>query len=188
MKLMLVFRSWWSDRERRLWTLATAVVVAIYSTLGLARQLAGELRDRELLDATFFVGMLVILGAIAVLGLRSKPGIAEVAVAVGVAAVYVMVLVRMTIPEERTHLIEYSMLALLVHEALKERLRAGRPVRRPALLAAVAISVVGVVDELIQLAIPSRVFDPVDILFNILASIMAVGGSVALSRVRRAES
>lgn len=34
-----------SVRERRLWWWTAAVVVAIYSKLGLARTLAGELRD-----------------------------------------------------------------------------------------------------------------------------------------------
>ena len=34
-----------SERERRLWAWTLAVVVAIYSTMGLARTLAGALRD-----------------------------------------------------------------------------------------------------------------------------------------------
>ena len=35
-----------SDRERRLWLWTLAVVVAIYSTLGLAGTLAGALREQ----------------------------------------------------------------------------------------------------------------------------------------------
>jgi hypothetical protein len=47
-----------SDRERRLWAWTLAVVVAIYSTLGLARTLAGALSDKGLLDAVFGLGRL----------------------------------------------------------------------------------------------------------------------------------
>jgi hypothetical protein len=47
--------SWFtSDRERRLWFWALAVVVAIYSTLGLAGTLAEALRERNQLDDVFF--------------------------------------------------------------------------------------------------------------------------------------
>ena len=43
-----------SDRERRLWCWALAVVVAIYSTLGLAGTLAEVLRENNLMRAAFF--------------------------------------------------------------------------------------------------------------------------------------
>ncbi len=42
-----------SDRERRLWLWTLAVVMAIYSTLGLARTLAEALREHGLLGASF---------------------------------------------------------------------------------------------------------------------------------------
>ena len=60
----------------------------------------------------------------------------------------------------------------------------GRPVPIPALIAVVAACVVGVIDECIQAFLPSRVFDPEDILFNVLASMMAVASSVALGWAR----
>ena len=44
-----------SDRERRLWFWALAVVVAIYSTLGLAGTLAEVLREHNLMRASFDV-------------------------------------------------------------------------------------------------------------------------------------
>jgi hypothetical protein len=90
-----------TDRERRLWTWTLAVVVAIYSTLDLARMLAGELRDRELLDATFLLGLLLIGGTIVTLALKTKPGRVEIGIALGVAAVYLLVFLRMAIPEGR---------------------------------------------------------------------------------------
>ncbi len=174
-----------SDRERRLWTWTLAVVVAIYSTLGLARTLAGILRDEGILVAAFLIGMVLVGATALALGLRTRPGAAEIGIALGIAAVYFMVILRMALPEERTHLIEYGVVALFIHEALKERARQGRRVPIPALLAIAAASAVGTIDECIQAFIPSRVFDPEDILFNFLAALMAVVSSVALSWARR---
>ena len=93
-------------------------------------------------------------------------------------------MVRMVLPEERTHLIEYGVVAVFIHEALKERTAQGRHVPVPALVAVVAASVVGTIDECIQAFLPSRVFDTEDILFNFLAATMAVVSSVALSWAR----
>ncbi|MDE0169005.1 MAG: VanZ family protein [bacterium] len=174
-----------SRRERRLWTWTLVVVVAIYSTLGLARTLAGMLRDEGLLVAAFASGMVLVGATVVVLGLRRRPGGAEIGIALGIATAYFMVMVRMALPEERTHLIEYGVVAVFIHEALKERAGQGRPVPIPALVAVVGASVVGVIDECIQAFLPSRVFDPEDILFNVLAAAMAVGSSAALSWARR---
>ena len=57
-----------SDRERRLWLWTLAVVVAIYSTLGLTRTLAGALRDSGLLGAAFALGMLLVGATIVMQG------------------------------------------------------------------------------------------------------------------------
>lgn len=171
-----------SLRERRLWAWALAVVVGIFSTLGLARTLADELRNRDLLDTTFAWGALMILAAVVALGLKIRPGGAEIGIALGAIAVYLMVFLRMGIPEERTHLIEYSVLAVFIYEALKERAGQGRRVPAPAVLAFAATAAVGTFDEVIQAVLPSRVFDPIDIGFNVLAGFMAVTVSAALSR------
>ncbi len=174
-----------SDRERRLWLWTLAVVVAIYSTLGLARTLEGMLRARGLLETSFLVGMLVILSGVALLAFKAKPRGLEIGVGIGVAAVYFMVFLRMAVPAERTHIIEYSMVAALIYAAIKERANQSR-VPVPALLAILIATLVGVLDECIQLLLPSRVFDPFDIFFNFLASVMAVSASVSLSWARRA--
>ena len=173
-----------SRRERRLWAWTLVVVVAIYSTLGLARTVAGILREEGLLVAAFASGMVLVGATVLVLGLRRRPGGTEIGIALGIAAAYYMVMLRMALPEERTHLIEYGVVAVFIHEALKERAGGGRRVPVPALIAVVGASVVGVIDECIQAFLPSRVFDPEDILFNVLAALMAVASSVALSWAR----
>lgn len=175
-----------SDRERRLWTWTLTVVVAIYSTLGLARALADALGDSTLIGAgLFLVCCFLVLATVVTQGLSVRPGGAEIAVALGVAAAYILVFVRMAIPTERSHLIEYGVVAVLVHEALRERASQGRRVPAPGLLAVLAAGLVGVLDECIQLLLPSRVFDPLDMLFNVLGGGMAVAASAALAWARR---
>jgi hypothetical protein len=49
------------------------VVVAIYSTLGLARTLAGDLRDRGVFDSVFAFGVLLILAVIGVHAFGTRP-------------------------------------------------------------------------------------------------------------------
>lgn len=176
--------SFTSVRERRLWVAMVAVVSAIYATLGLARTLSDELRNRDLLDDTFFFAFLVLVVAVVIRALRLRRGGAEVFVVLATAIVYLMMFLRMASPEERSHLLEYGVVALIIDEALSERARNGSPVPRPALAAIAAASLIGTVDELVQLAIPSRVFDPIDIGFNALAAVVAIGGSRALTRVR----
>lgn len=168
-----------SSRERHLWTWTLAVVAGIYSTLGLTPALAGVLRDRGLLTASFVLGMLLVAATAVTHGLRTRPGGAEIGVALGVAAVYFLVFVRMALPEERTHLIEYGVVAVFIHEALTERTGGDR--RLPmALLAALGTTLAGTLDESIQAFLPSRVFDPQDVLFNVLAGTMAITASMAL--------
>lgn len=174
-----------SARERRLWAWTLAIVVAIYTTLGLARTLAGALRDQDLQAAVFVLGALLVATAVVSLARKVRPGGAEIGVALGVMAVYLLVFVRMTSQVERSHLIEYGVVAIFVYEALKERSSQGRRVLAPAWLAMAATALVGAVDESLQLLVPSRVFDPQDIFFNTLAAVMAIAASVILGRARR---
>ena len=129
--------------------------------------------------------MALIGVAIIVQGLRSEPGSAEIAVALGVATAYFMVFVRMGIAEERTHLIEYGIVALLIHAALNERAMRSPHVPAPAVLAVAIAGSVGVIDELIQALLPNRVFDLRDILFNVVAAVMAVGAIKTLQWARQ---
>jgi len=173
-----------SERERRLWLWTIAVVVAIYSTLGLASTLAVELRNRNLVDSAFGLAFILILISIVVLALRIRPGGAEIGVAIGVIAVYAMVFLRMAIPEERTHVVEYGVVAILVHEALTERADQGWWVPIPALLALAIAVVIGAIDEFLQLLIPSRVYDPIDIFVNSVSAFMALASKLALAWAR----
>ena len=172
-----------SRRERRLWLWVLAVMVAIYATLGLAQTLAETLRERGLLDISiglFLLCMFLVGATILTQALKVRPGGAEVAVAIGVATAYLLVFTRMTVPTERSHLIEYGVVGILIFEALTERAKprppraAAAPARRPGDRSAGRAEEASwrAFDEGIQAILPNRVFDPVDILFNLLAGTM----------------
>lgn len=172
-----------SPRERWLWRLTLLLVVGIYATLGLAARLV-ELLGNQTMAAVGFLGCLVlVLLTVVTQSLRARPRGVELGITLGVVVVYVMFFMRMTLPE-RSHLIEYSVVAVFVFEALSERAQHIR-VPFPAILAILVTSLVGLVDECIQLFLPSRHFDVEDILFNCLASLMAVVAMVVLRWGRR---
>ncbi len=176
-----------SIRERRLWIWSLAVVAAIYSTLGLAGSLAARLREHNLMTAAFFVLMFLTLATIVGSGLRSRPGRREVWVGLGLTAVYGMAVLRMGVsPEERTHLFEYGVVAALIYQALRERVRNGSRVRLPALLALALTVLVGWLDEGIQALLPNRVYDNFDVLSNAIAAVIGIVGSAVTAGVNGA--
>lgn len=170
-----------SRRERLLWLCALAVVVAIYSTLGLAGTLAEVLRERNLLPPALLVLMFVTVAAIVGSGLKRRPGRREIWVALGVTAVYGTAVLRMGGSiEERTHLFEYGIVAVLIYQALSERARNGRRVWAPAVLALVATVALGWLDEGLQALIPNRVYDNFDVVRNTVAALIGIAGSVVV--------
>ncbi len=174
-----------STRERWLWLWTLVVVAAIASSLWGGGQLPEALRDVPALEETlggalFLLGLLLVGATAIALGVRL-----DIAVGLGIVAVYLLAVLRVGVLEERSHLIEYGVLAVFVYAALAERARQGRRVPAPPVVAILATSAVGLLDECLQLFVPSRVFDPWDILFNVLAAVLAVGASVALGWARR---
>jgi len=173
-----------STKEKRLWIWAGAVVLAIFSTLVFGQQLAGLIQNQDINAAIFLLGMILIGLAVLFHGLRGRSDKSELVIWLGIAAVYMMVFLRLTM-SERTHLIEYSVLAIFIHSALVERLNHENQIIKPALIAFLFTFTIGVIDESIQLFLPHRVFDPVDILFNGLAAFMALVSSMTLFWIRK---
>ena len=173
-----------SARERKLWLLALAVLVAIYATVGLGRTLAGVMRDRGILSDSIWIGIFLVTATVVAHGLKLRPARIELAAWLGIAAAYFFILIRMGIPEERSHLIEYSVLAVFIHEALRERKNKGGKVPYPAIIALLATALFGIIDECIQALFPDRVFDLVDMAFNAFAGFLAITSSLILNWIR----
>lgn len=181
-----VFRS---ERERRLWLWAVGLLVAIYASLYSVRPLAEWLRERNLLRIS--LGAVLLLGAaiIAWRWAKTRPGWREIGVGFGITFAYLWALARVGVPpEERTHLIEYAVVAAFMYRALVERRRNGRTVPAPDALAVLGTTLLGLLDEGIQWLLPNRVFDVRDVFFNFLAGVMFmfVVLFIALVRPRKA--
>jgi peptidoglycan/LPS O-acetylase OafA/YrhL len=178
---------WTSDRERFLWTATLLVLLAIFSTLWLATSLTHIFHGFG--GVVFFLtGMILVLASVVTQGLKARPRGIEIGVALGVVAAYLLVYVRMAIPTERSHLIEYSVVAALIHAALRERTENGYPPSHPAWTALLTTVGIGCVDEAAQRFIPQRVFDWEDIIFNSLAAAMSVTAGSTLSWVRNLQT
>ena len=163
-----------SPRERNLWLWAMIVTILIYSSLWLTGLFGEILAESTLLVASFAGGLLLITLTVIMSGLVRRQIWQDTWLIAGMVSVYGMILVRLGLPE-RSHLIEYSVLALLVYSALLERHQHGGNIKFPGLLAVVITGMLGLIDELVQIFLPNRVYDPQDIIFNISAAILAVG-------------
>ncbi len=173
-----------SKRERRIWTWTAIVACAIFASLGLTGWLAEALGDSDLIPGAFALGMLLLAATIVTQGLQSRPSGPEIAIVLGVSAALFMLLLRFAL-SERTHLIEFGVLAAFIHAALKERASQGRRVPAVALIAVLAATAIGLLDEGIQAILPNRIFDPQDLPFNFLAAVTAVGVGLAVGWARR---
>jgi flagellar basal body-associated protein FliL len=152
--------------------------------LGYTPIISDTLRSAGLLVPIFIAGLILIVAAVVAAALKLRVGTWEVAVLLGTGAAYALVFVRMELPEERTHILEYVLVALFVFEALNERSRnLGKP-RAGAVMAVVIAASFGAIDEALQAALPNRVFDLRDIAFNTLAAVMAVAARTALGWAR----
>ncbi len=176
-----------SNRERRLWFALVIVLVGIYATLGQAPAIVAALGESIVTSAgtNLFFAVLALLVVIPIFFMDKRLSPNEIAVGVGIMAVYLMAWLRIGSWAERTHLFEYGLVAALVHEALLERRENGRRVPAPAVLALIISILLGWLDEGIQFMLPNRVFDIIDIAFNSLAATMIIGARWALAWVRR---
>ena len=162
-----------SQREKNFWIASAVTVVIIFATIGLSTSFVGFIEHWGLLTPLFLAGMVLVGLTVLVAGIDYRPGGIELMIILGAAALYFLLFIRMSVPQERTHLIEYGVLSVFIFEAISERNDRGRII--VSAVAAIALSsLIGILDELIQIWVPHRYFDPIDILFNFLASLMSV--------------
>ena len=172
-----------TDKEKRRWVWVLLVWMAIFSTLFIGRPLIELFRNQDIQAVIFVLGMFLVGVTILLYALRTKPGKIEITVLLGFVAVYTMLILRLGLPE-RSHLIEYSVLAIFVHRAFEERFRAEGGTTKPVLYAFVFTALIGVLDEGLQYFLPDRVFDTNDIIFNSFAILTALGTVWLLNWIR----
>ncbi|WP_420319202.1 VanZ family protein [Ekhidna sp.] len=171
-------------KEKRFWFWSLIVTLTIFSTLFIGRPLQNLLGDQDIQAMIFVSGMILVGVLMLVNGIRNKPNTYEWLIWIGLAAVYMMLFLRLGIPE-RSHLIEYSVLAIFIHNALIERMGLEKQHGKLALFAFLCTFSVGVIDESIQLFLPHRVFDINDIVFNGFVSACAIGSHVGIQWIRK---
>lgn len=172
-----------SSREKRLWFYTFLVLVALISTLIFGGGLVPEM-NQNLKDALFLYAMIALVATVILHGLITRPGKVEITIWLGLSVVGLWLYSRLGFAE-RAHLFEYSILAIFIHKALIERAIHKEKITKPALLAFLATFAIGALDEFVQLFLPDRVFDPIDILFNGFVAFMAIGVSSAIRWVRK---
>ena len=171
-----------SKKEKRLWIWVVLIIATIYSTIIFGRPLGKYFQDQNV-QAIIFVVVLLLVGlAILIHALASKPGKVELALWIGLAAVYTMFILRLGLAE-RSHLVEYSVLSIFIFRAFYERFE-GKVVKS-ATFAFVVGTLVGVLDECIQIVAPHRVFDLTDIIFNTLSILFALGSVLLIFIFRK---
>lgn len=112
---------------------------------------------------------------------------AEITVWLGLSVVFILLYARLGFAE-RSHLFEYIVLAIFLHKALLERVKQGKIIANPGLVAFLLTLAIGTFDELIQIFLPKRIFDPFEIFVNGLSALLAIAGSWTLSWVRKKQA
>ena len=172
-----------SYRERVLWIFSIVILNGIFLSLIFGRPLLELFENQDLQAGMFLLGMIFIGVCIVLYGIISRPNIIELLLIIGIMTVYLLLFLRLGLPE-RSHLIEYSALCLAIHQALLERKRQGKKIAYIEFWAFAITSLIGSIDEIIQVFIPNRVFDVNDILFNCITAFMAIGVSSVIQYFR----
>lgn len=183
-----------SVAERRWWTAVAVALGATYASLSWMQVALDALRERNLLRRSLVaVAALTAAGIVGWL-LRRRAGWREWLVLGACAVAYALVATRFEVIQERIHLLQYGLVALLFLGALEARASGGTArflavVETPPRAAAGAVllaAAAGWIDEGIQGILPNRHYDLRDVGLNALAGAMAVAALAGLRRARAA--
>lgn len=159
--------------------MAAGTYGAVLATTAVGPDVVDELRRQGARDLLFGAGALLV--ALMIVLRMARPDRLVVAITLGLVGVAVLVGVRFVAGVERTHLVEYAVLATALDGALANG-RSGNVRHWSAWL---LTSALGAVDEAIQAALPRRVFDVRDILFNATAAGAAIAIPVVAGLLAR---
>jgi len=179
----------WSERERRWWIAALALILLIYATLYFVRGPVEFLRAHGVLRLT--VGALFGVAALGVVRQVWKRGAGprERVVLLAFAGVFCGAVLLADLPEEKLHFLEYGLLGSVLFQACQERsARLGRGRLSAAWLAIALAGLAGWGDEGIQAVLPNRYYDLRDILWNLLGSSIVILALFSAAAARRRDS
>lgn len=162
-----------SEPEWRSWLYVAVWSLVIFFTIPFARAFREAVADRIGLEFFVYATVLIALvgGAVAFANLRKRhlPTSAYVWL-FGVTATFITYAYYLRdIPEEAIHVAEYGALGFLVFRALVHRIHD----YSIYVVATLVVGIIGMVDEYIQWAVPSRFFDLRDIRTNLVAGALA---------------
>ncbi len=164
-----------SQKERRLWMWALLTLLAIFATLFLGGRVIDFMVNKRIIEQSTFYLFLLLVFAFILSGFRNLNRRYEYWIYAGALAVFAMAILRLGLSvSERSHMVEYGLLAILIYKALLERKKKEKTLQYPFLIAIIITGIVGTLDECIQYFLPYRVFDFVDIGFNFFAAFLGV--------------
>ena len=109
-----------TKKERRYWLYVFLAILAIGLSLIFGNPLQQMLQNKDVQASIFILGMLMMLTTIVLKGLHSNTNTMEWMAWIGLSAVYLMLFLRLGL-SERSHMVEYSLLAILSLQAFQER-------------------------------------------------------------------
>ncbi len=159
--------------KRWLWAVVVLYVVFIYASLPVTRYLVEYIYrtfGRTPVGVLVTTGLVVVAMVLAMGILNSRAPLSSRATALVLLATGGLLSLKVGLPEEKIHFIEYGLLGYIL-------LRATSTWARPVAASFIMVSIVGSIDEAIQWALPNRVGDLKDIVLNTLGG--AIGINVA---------
>lgn len=169
-----------SKREKRLWIFAAICLLIIYLGIPFSGTYL-ELQQQFDITSIYVMCFVLVLFSVAGFSFRYNFNLRSVLITFGIITVLIQLFVRSGMTAaERTHLFEYGLLGPLIYHALLERKKGGKFKWSAYWFALAATFDLGILDECIQYFAPNRVFDAVDILFNVIASFLTISVSAII--------
>lgn len=176
----------YSSKERRLWIISLIVFLTIYATIPLGGHVAIIIQEIRVLNNTFFYIWLVMVAGLFLSGISSPESKFDFWIIPCLVGFFGLIVLRMDLnAQERSHMFEYSFLVILILFALRERQKHTSLKWSPYIMALVITGSIGILDELLQLLVPVRVFDPIDIGFNLFAVAGSLFAYWVLTKIRK---
>ncbi|MGK7345306.1 MAG: VanZ family protein [Candidatus Nitrospinota bacterium M3_3B_026] len=161
---MRTFRAKENAVRRRAWGALAAYALFIYVSLPFARTISEQLSERGVLTFAVYLAAAAALAAYIAFNARLlllwRP--VSLVMLACLAALFAVFMLYLDVPAERFHLVEYSVMGWLAHRAARTTFDGWRVFAAAFFVTALA----GLVDEVIQLALPRRVYDWRDVFFN----------------------